>query len=80
MPLSLKTMEEQIKGTSEIRGLERCRSTDFILSTKLIKAKLYCEPLFRVGYRGRQRPTSVEGDHGSKTGQQHELCATFSTC
>ena len=29
MPLSLKTMEVQIKakGTNEIRGLERCRST-----------------------------------------------------
>ena len=30
MPLSLKTME--VQGTSEIRGLERCRSTVFFLS------------------------------------------------
>ena len=29
MPLSLKTMEVQIKGTNEIRGFERCRSTVF---------------------------------------------------
>ena len=27
MPLSLKTMESRLKGTSEIRALERCRST-----------------------------------------------------
>ena len=29
MPLSLKIMEVQIKGTNEIRGFERCESTVF---------------------------------------------------
>jgi len=30
MPLSLKTMGGRLKGTSDIRGLERCRSTGIL--------------------------------------------------
>ena len=47
MPLSLKIMEVKIKGTGEIRGLERCRSTpgrailSFFISGSLFQFYVY---------------------------------------
>ena len=56
MPLSMKTMEVQIKGDSEIRGLERCRST---ARGRLIKCQGW-----RGGGEENWRVNCVTGEDG----------------
>ena len=45
MPLPLKTMEARLKGTNEIRGLERCRATDVRRGYCIITNEIALRPI-----------------------------------